>query len=88
MASDPQTNHLPSEVWVSGESQQIEELQRLVHKAGEEADGLRASANSAILTVPKPLLDKVPKEGAERENFVKSIRTATGLSLTIVEDRL
>ncbi|OLP83187.1 hypothetical protein AK812_SmicGene36082 [Symbiodinium microadriaticum] len=88
VASDPQTNHLPSEVWVSGESQQIEELQRLVHKAGEEADGLRASANSAILTVPKPLLDKVPKEGAEGENFVKSIRTATGLSLTIVEDRL
>ncbi|CAE7609116.1 unnamed protein product [Symbiodinium sp. CCMP2456] len=88
VASEPQTSHLPSEVWVSGESQQIEELQRLVHKAGEEADGLRATANSAILTVPKPLLDKVPKEGAERDNFVESIRNATGLSLTIVEDRL
>ena len=83
-----QTNHLPSEVWVSGESQQIEELHRLVHKAAEEADGLRATANSAILTVPKPLLDKVPKEGEERDKFVESVRTATGLSLTIVDDRL
>ncbi|CAE7204456.1 unnamed protein product [Symbiodinium sp. CCMP2592] len=87
VSSEPQAKYLPSEVWVAGERVQLSDVEAFVHRAGDEADGLRATPERTILTVPKPLLDKLP-HGADRQNLIESVKSTTGLSLTIVEDRM
>ncbi|CAE7476915.1 unnamed protein product [Symbiodinium microadriaticum] len=87
VSSEPQAKYLPSEVWVAGERVQLSDVEAFVHRAGDEADGLRATPDRTILTVPKPLLDKIP-HGADRQNLIESVKSTTGLTLTIVEDRM
>ena len=51
------------EVWISGNPQQLRNVEQMLKEASEEADGLRAPADGVVLKVPPVHAPKLPELG-------------------------
>ncbi|CAL1171039.1 unnamed protein product [Cladocopium goreaui] len=76
------------EVWISGNPQQLRNVEQMLKEASEEADGLRAPADGVVLKVPPVHAPKLPELGEKRNRFVEEIKAKTHSMLSFCEDRI
>ena len=62
------------QVWISGNPQQLRNVEQMLKEASEEADGHRAPADGVVLKLPPVHASKLPELGEKRTRFIEEIK--------------